>query len=85
MHIFLLFVGALLFFGNIISAEIKLDYVILSTVFQLLHSPGHTELYPVIFPIMLWNFGGCTVQKLDHGIVAKVKLLRTLQINHAGE
>jgi len=37
------------------------------------------------FAIMIRDFGRCTAEKLNHRVMAKVKLIRTLQVHHSGE
>ena len=83
VHIPFLLRESFLLGGDVIAAEVRWHRVVRRTANQPLLSLKNGKLHWICFAVVVRNFTGRAVEKLDHGIVAEVKLIRALQINHA--
>jgi len=84
-HIFLLFAGTLLFSGGVIAAEIRRNDLIRGAVNQPLSSLRDRKLHGIGFAVMVGDLARRSSKKLDHSVVAEMKLVGALQVNHSGE
>ena len=85
VRVFLLLARAPLFGANVVAAEGGGNYVIGGAVNQPLAGLGNRKHHGVGFAVVVGDLGGRAPKKLDDGVVAEVKLICALQVNHSGE
>ena len=65
--------------------EIRRHGIIRGAVNQPLSSLRDRKLRGIGFAVMVGNLAGCSVKKLDHCIIAEMKLVGASQVNDPGE
>lgn len=81
VHVFARSRRVLLLGRHIVPAEGRWDDVICRTVDEPLPCMGQRKLHGIRFVIMVGYFRGGAAQKLDHGVVAQMKLESALQVD----
>lgn len=85
MDVFLLRACVPLFCGNVVTAEIRWDRVVIGAMNQPLARVRDSQPHRVRLAIMVRHLSWRAVQKLHDRIVAKMQLVCTLQIDNPGQ
>jgi len=85
VKVFFFFAGALLFGGDVISAENGGNHVIFVAMDQPLTGFGDRKLHGVGFAVMVGHFLGSAAEEFDNCVVTEVKLISTFEVDDSSE
>ena len=85
VKVFFFFAGALLFGGDVISAENGGNHVIFVAMDQPLTGFGDRKLHGVCFAVMVGHFLGSAAEEFDNCVVTEVKLISPSQVDDSSE
>src|SRR3984893_2672660 len=85
VEVLFFFADALLFGGDVISAENEGNHVIFVAMDQPLTGFGDRKLHGVGFAIMIRDFLGSAAEEFDNCVVTEVKLISTFKVDDSSE